>query len=215
MTAGNRVLHALKVAVGLLAVSLTACTAVPANAPAREVDPPRFLTILAALKSDRAKAATDVASEATDIKFGAAHQPSQRCYILFNDVRYDVKQRLDHDERLNTSQDAASLQKQFDATWQELVHLQQYNQDFSNNGVAPFGGAWATAAIDAMMKKMRATAGAANRAIAAVNSDVAEGYKKYHSAWKRWNCQPSKLLHGRPVHVAKVTVKKLPKPTDP
>jgi hypothetical protein len=209
------VLRALKAATGLLAVGLTACAVVPANAPARAADPPRFLTILAALKSDRARAGTDLASEATDIKFGDVHKSSQRCYILANDVSYDVEQRLDYDARLNTSEDAASLQKQFDATWQELVQLQQYNQDFSNNGVAPFGGAWATAAIDAMMKKMGATAAAANRAVAAVNGDVAEGYKKYHAAWKRWSCPRSKLLHGRPVHVSNVTVKKLPKPSDP
>jgi hypothetical protein len=171
--------------------------------------------MMAALTSDQAKADTDLANETTDIYFGNASPATQRCYILFNNVRYDVKQRLDHDAHANTSNDAASLQAQLNATWQELVNLQAYNQDFSNNGVAPFGGAWATTAISAMLAKMAATATAANAAIATVNADVAAGYRLYRSAWKRWNCPASKSLPGSPVHVRAVTVKRLPKPTDP
>lgn len=210
--------RALKAATGLLALSLTACGAVPGNAPPRAADPPdppRFLTVMAALTSDQAKAATDLANETSDIYFGDVHLSSQRCYILFNDVRYDVEQRLDHDARVNTSNDAASLQAQLNLTWQELVQLQQYNQNFSNNGVAPFRGAWATAAIAAMIAKMTVTAAAANTTIAAVNEDVVDGYKQYQAAWQRWNCPASKLLHGPPVKVPRVKVKRLPKPTDP
>lgn len=206
------------VATGLVALAATACDAVPAHAPARAADPPvapRFGSILAALTSDRAKADTDLANERTDITFGDGSPASKRCYILFNNVRYDVEQRLDHDAHVNTSSDAASMQSQLDAIWHELVNLQHYNQDFSNNGVAPFGGKWATAAIAAMTTKMTATAAAANIRIRTVNDDVAEGYTQYRLAWKRWKCGQSKLLRGRPVQVRRVKVRKLPKPSDP
>jgi hypothetical protein len=112
--------------------------------------------------------------------------------------------------RASTASDAASLQAQLDAKWQELVNLQEYNQDFANNGVAPFGGAWATTTIDKMMQTMISAANTANGIIATVNSDVAEGYKDYRAAWSQSNCPMSELLQSPPP-VPAVTVKSLPK----
>jgi hypothetical protein len=167
------------------------------------------------LRSDRAQAQSDLANEATDIDFGDGSKASQRCYILVNNVRYDVEERLDHHAGASASSDAASLQTQLDAKWQELVNLQHYSQDFSNNGVAPFGGAWATTAVRQMIAKMKATAAAANKTIGKVNGVIDDGFKQYRLAWMRWNCPISKLLLGQPRHVPVVQVKRLPKPNDP
>ena len=206
-----------RVPIGLMALTVTACGVLPASAPAAAThpqDPPRFASILAALASDQGVAGNDLAAEAQDISYGDASPASQRCYILANNVRYDVDTRLDHGARSSTSDDAAGLQAQLDAKWQELVNLQLYNQEFGNNGVAPFNGAWATAAISAMMGTMTSTAATANTTIATVNGDVAAGYRQYRLAWSQWDCPMSKLLQGPP-QLPMVTVRSLPKPGDP
>jgi len=169
---------------------------------------------VAALASDQGVASDDLGNEKIAIKKSNGDPAAQRCYVLANDVRYAVEQKLDHGARASTSNDAASFQAQLDAKWQELVNLQQYNQDFSNNDVAPDGGAWATAAISLMTKTMTDDAGKANLKIAAVNKDVASGYQQYRLAWSQWNCPVSKLLQEpRPVPLVKV--KSLPKAVDP
>jgi hypothetical protein len=117
---------------------------------------------------------------------------------------------LDHGARASTASDAASLQAQLNATWQELVSLQEYNQEFANNDVTPDNGAWATSAIDAMMGKMKNAAKQANKIIAEVNIDVADGYRDYRAAWSQGNCPMSDLLQSPPP-VPRVTVKGLPK----
>jgi len=171
--------------------------------------------MLAALTSDQAEAAADLVNETRDIRFGDASLTSQRCYILSNNVRYDVEQRLDRGAGASASGDAASLQARLDASWQELVNLQQYNQEFSNNGVAPFGGAWATTAISAMMTTMTATATTANSTIATVNDDTAQGSRQYRQARQQWGCPVGSLLPSPPPQVPVVTVKELPKAAGP
>jgi len=193
-----------------MALTAAACGFAPASAPAaaRAPDPPSLATIQAALTADQGQADTDLANVTKDIGSGDAGPGSERCYVLANNVRYDVDQRLNHGARASTSSDAAALQAQFDAKWQELVNLQQYNLDFSNNGVAPFSGNWATTAISQMMIALTTTATAANVSITAVNNDVAAGYQQYRSAWGRWDCPASQLLQG-PAQVPLVKVKSL------
>lgn len=209
---------AFPVAIGLLAVAVAACGVLPAAVPADSApppDPPRFTTLEAALTSDLDEAAADLGNETADITNGDDSQAAQHCYILSNNVRYDVERKLDQGASASASGDAASLQARLDATWHELVNLQQYSQEFSNNGVAPFNGDWAAEAITEMMAAMTATAGRANTTIATINGDVAEGYRQYRAAWQQWGCPVSKLIQGSPPQVPKVTVKKLPKPRDP
>jgi hypothetical protein len=200
-----------RMAIGLMALTVAACGLVPASSPAaaRAPDPPSLATIRAALTVDQSQADTDLTNVTTDIGSGNADPASERCYVLANNVRYDVDQRLNRGARASTSSDAATLQAQFDAKWQELVNLQQYNLDFGNNGVAPFGGNWATTAISQMMTALTTTATAANASIALVNNDVAAGYQQYRSAWGQWGCPASQLLQA-PAQVALVKVKGLP-----
>lgn len=88
------------------------------------------------------------------------------------------------------------------------MNLRQYSQEFSNNGVTPLGGKWATTAIAQMLTTMTATAKSANQIVAAVNGDVSQGYELYRWSWQRWGCPVSTLLQGPPPQVPKVTVKK-------
>jgi hypothetical protein len=211
------VFRSLRAAIGLLAFAVAACGIVPSTAvthTGHPADPPRFLSIRAALKSDLDKVQADRANEEADVTFGTTN-PASACYNLFNNVRYDVEQRLNHDARFNTWNDAMVLQSQITATWHEVVNLQSYNRDFGNNGVTPFAGKWAATAIDAMMARMRAIAGTANGLISQVNSAVAAGFKRYHQVWQGNHCATSKALRTVPVRVPLIVVQKLPPAIDP
>jgi hypothetical protein len=207
----------MKAVIGLLALAVAACGVVPSTAAthaATPADPTRFATILAALQSDLVKVQADRAHEEADITFGLGN-PAGACYNLWNNVRYDVLQRLNHDARVNTLNDRTELQTLLNEMRGELVNLQNYNRAFGNNLVAPFGGHWATDAIAAMWTTMQMTEGAANNIIDLANGTVAAGFQRYRKVWQVSHCASNKLLAAVPLRVPHVSVEKLPPPTDP
>jgi len=195
----DRVLRAVKAAIGLLAL-VAMVIAAGSAAPRARSDPTRFRSVLAALRSDLRKVKRDLAGEERDIRYGRTN-PAGACYNLFNNVHYDVNQRLDHDAGANALIDRNNLQGQIGVMEGEIRHLSRYEKDFGNNRVAPLGGHWAEEAIGAMRARMQHTTSSANQLIDQVNADVMRGYMRARLAWEANSCPPGDKLTTTPVHL--------------
>jgi hypothetical protein len=178
------VAHALKAAAGLLATAMVLISAC-GNARHAGHDPASFRSVLAALQSDMRKANSDLRGEAKDIRRGTA-SPAGPCYSLFNNVNYDVVQRLDRDAAGGAVLDRNSLSSDIAQMKMDIKTLQEDVRDFQNDAVAHVSREKrAVASLRRIIARTRRTA---DEYIAQVNADVSTGYQLAGQFWRQHRC---------------------------
>ena len=98
-------------------------------------DPASFRSVLAALQSDMRKANSDLRGEEKDIRDGATSSAGP-CYSLFNNVNYDVVQRLDRDAAGDAVLDRNWLNNDIAQMKTDINTVQHDVRDFQNDAVA-------------------------------------------------------------------------------
>ena len=186
----------MKAAAGLLSVAVL-LIASRGGASHAAHDPARFASVLAALRSDMRKENRDLGGEIRDILHGA--QPSTGpCYNLFNNVNYDVVQRLDHDASGNALFDRNWLGGDISVMRTDITTLQEDVRDLENDGV-PVGTQ--TRAISSLRQKIAQTRTTANTYIGQVNADVTTGYRLARRYWRAHRCPASDQVTASAVSV--------------